>query len=105
MANILVKKKIEDSQSSLHVITDDHHLTLLDTKERMETEKMDVQFEHETSEECVTSLQDNENTADIQEKQNKPPGSFLTKLACRRFHKGIRFLQDLELDQIRHKIK
>jgi len=49
----------EDSQSSLHdpnVVTDDHHLTHLDTEEHMETEKMDIQFEHETSEECETSL-------------------------------------------------
>ena len=47
----------------------------------METEKMDIQFEHETSEECEMSLQDNENTIDIPEKENKPPRSFLIKLA------------------------
>ena len=90
--------------TSLLVIRDDHHLTLLDTKERMETEKMDVQFEHETSEECETSLQDNENTADIQEKQNKPPGLFLTKLAVA-FTKALGSSKILELDQIRHKTK
>ena len=90
--------------TSLLVIRDDHHLTLLDTKERMETEKTDVQFEHETSEECETSLQDNENTADIQEKQNKPPGLFLTKLAVA-FTKALGSSKILELDQIRHKIK
>ena len=70
----------------------------------METEKTDVQFEHETSEECETSLQDNENTADIQEKQNKPPGLFLTKLAVA-FTKALGSSKILELDQIRHKIK
>ena len=71
----------------------------------METEKMDIQFEHETSEECEMSLQDNENTIDKPEKENKPPRSFLIKLALA-LTKGLgSSIEILELDWIRHKIK